>query len=67
MLGDLDNKIKSWIEKPEVLKALHVKPGSKWIDADETGPVSDNLKSDFTKSVMPEVEYILNRGYKMLM
>jgi len=37
------------------------------MDADEKGPVAEALKSDFTKTVMPQVEYLLNKGYRMLM
>jgi len=40
----------------DVQKALHINPGSIWVDADETGPVADNLRDDFTVSVIPQVE-----------
>lgn len=67
MLGDLDAKIKAWIQDKSVQTALHVHPEAKWEDADETGPVADNLRSDFMVSVMDKVEYILDNGLPVLM
>lgn len=55
-MGDLDAKLGAWLDNAEVQEALHVKSGSKWLDADETGPVATNLLDDFTKSVVPQVE-----------
>mmetsp|Transcript_34305 Transcript_34305/g.28942 ORF Transcript_34305/g.28942 Transcript_34305/m.28942 type:complete len:103 (+) Transcript_34305:118-426(+) len=46
---------------------MHVDKSSKWMDADETGPVADNLRSDFMISVVDRVEYVLNKGLPVLM
>lgn len=63
----MDVKIKKWLDKDDVRSALHVNMNLTWQDADETGPVSVALKSDFMKSVMPQIEYLLDKDYKILM
>jgi len=45
-----------YLNNAQVQQALHVNPGSVWVDADETGPVAENLLADFTVSVIPQVE-----------
>jgi len=46
----------NYLNDPSVKQILHIPNSVTWVDADETGPVSDNLKSDFTLSVIPQVE-----------
>lgn len=44
-----------YLNDATVQKAIHT-TGHKWVDADETGPVADALRSDFTNTVMPQVD-----------
>jgi len=57
----------NYLNDPSIKKILHIPDSVTWVDADETGPVAEGLKSDFTKTVMPQLEYLLNKGYRMLM
>jgi len=60
MMGD-------YLNDPTVKKTLHIPDSVSWVDADETGPVADGLKSDFTQPCISNLEYLLNKGYRMLM
>jgi len=53
-----------YLNSEEVQNALHT-TGATWTDADETGPVSDNLLGDFVLSVMPQLEYLVSKGYQV--
>lgn len=48
--------MRKWIEDPSVKAALHVDKNANWEDADETGPVADNLRTDMVLSVIPQIE-----------
>lgn len=67
ILADLDSKIRGWIEDPDVKNALHIDKDAKWEDADETGPVADNLRADFMISNVELIQYLLNSNLPVLM
>jgi len=50
-----------YLNRADVQSVLHT-TGHTWTDSDETGPVADALRSDFTVSVMPKLETLLNAG-----
>jgi len=56
----------SYCNDADVQSALHT-TGHEWTDADEEGPVADNLTGDFTISVMPQLEILLAAGYKVVL
>jgi len=56
----------SYCNDADVQAALHT-TGHVWTDADEEGPVADNLLADYTLSVMPQLEILLAGGYKVIL
>jgi len=53
-----------YLHTEEVQNALHT-TGANWTDADEAGPVSNHLLGDFVLSVMPQLEYLVAKGYQV--
>jgi len=51
----------NYLNSADVQTALHT-TGKTWTQADETGPVADALRADFVKSVIPQLEILLQAG-----
>jgi len=66
VLGNISTDMGNYLNSPEVKSALYT-TGHTWTDADETGPVADALRNDFTISVMPQLETLLRKGYKVIL
>jgi len=66
ILGNISIEMGDYLNSAVVKSALHT-TGHTWTDADETGPVADALRNDFTISVMPQLETLLREGYQVIL
>jgi carboxypeptidase C (cathepsin A) len=55
-----------YLNRADVREALHV-GDHQWVQADESGPVSDNLLSDFAKPSTTVLAQVLDAGYRVAM